>query len=208
MALVLVLWVAVPYFVLQRLPVGPATIMPATALERWVPFDERATWLYLSLFALIPLPPLLMASARQLRQYALGVACIGLVSNGCFLALPTSIARPDAGASDAAYRFVLAVDTERNACPSLHASLAVFTALCGERLLRELARTGRWRAALWAWTVAILYATLATRQHVLADLAGGALVALLAYLATYRRVPAATALGPPPGGIALAGGLR
>jgi membrane-associated phospholipid phosphatase len=79
--------------------------------------------------------------------------------------------------------FLKTMDVAANACPSLHAAFAVFTAIWLERQLREL-HVGRLvRALNWLWCLGILYSTLATRQHVALDtLAGAALGAVIALL--------------------------
>jgi hypothetical protein len=193
MALALHLIVGVPYFVLQRTPVFPITWMPEVGVEQFVPFDERATWLYLSLFVFILLPPLFMQRTQELRRYATGMVLIAMVSHTFFFLLPTAVARPHGSVADPAYRFLLSVDTPLNACPSLHASLAVYSALWAARLLRQARQPGRWHVLTWLWTAAILYATLATRQHVLLDLLGGGLVAVVVYRAIVS--PAAAWIG-------------
>jgi membrane-associated phospholipid phosphatase len=79
--------------------------------------------------------------------------------------------------------FLRTMDVAANACPSLHAAFAVFTAIWFERLLRELG-VGRFvRALNWLWCLGILYSTLAIRQHVVLDtLAGAILGAIIAAL--------------------------
>ena len=166
-------WISVPYFVLQRWVLFPVTRMPAFALDRGVPFVPAAAWLYLSLYLLVPLPPLLTSEAAMLRRFAAGIVVIGLTASVAFLLVPTVTERPDVpSGTDPAFRLVRAADTAGNACPSLHAALAVFAGLAGDRMLRT-SPVG-WRIALWGWVVAILGATLATKQHVVLDLVAGA----------------------------------
>ena len=98
-------------------------------------------------------PPLLTVSRGDLSRYACGIAGIGLISNLIFLFFPTSAPRPVGATGDAAYGLVLASDTPLNACPSLHASLAVFTALWSERLCRHRGHPWGWRMAVSTWTL-------------------------------------------------------
>jgi hypothetical protein len=185
--LVLNLWVAGPYYALQHWVFFAVTPMPETAVDRLIPFSEGAAWLYLSLFLWVPVPPLLTVSRGDLSRYACGIAGIGLISNLIFLFFPTSAPRPVGATGDAAYGLVLAADTPMNACPSLHASLAVFTALWSERLWRHRAQAWGWRMAVWTWTLAVLYATLATKQHVLVDLVAGSMLATAVYAVLCMR---------------------
>ena len=68
------------------------------------------------------------------------------------------------------------IDASGNACPSLHVAFSVFTAICLDRLLRELGAGRSVRAGNWLWCAAIVYSTLATRQHVALDAAAGAVL--------------------------------
>jgi membrane-associated phospholipid phosphatase len=187
LAIVLTLWLAVPYFTLQRYVVFPVTAMPPSALDRLIPFAEVAAWPYLSLFLALPIPPLLFSNTHDLRRYGGGMALIGLISDFCFFFGPTSTSRPVTETLQAAYSLVLATDAPLNACPSLHASLAVFTALCNARLVRPFAHCRRWRLLGWSWAGLIVVATLAARQHVLIDLIAGTLLAVAVDTVVWRK---------------------
>ncbi len=180
-ATLLTLWVSVPYYSLQHAAFFPVRVMQPGVIERAIPFVEGTAWLYLSLYLLLPLAPLGLATRRDVRRFAVSIAIIAFVSHGIFLFWPTSVARVDGAASDFAYRLVVGVDQPLNACPSLHASLAVYSALWCDRLLRRREGAGLGRLGLWTWTLAILYATLALRQHVLVDLLAGAALAALVF---------------------------
>jgi membrane-associated phospholipid phosphatase len=60
--------------------------------------------------------------------------------------------------------------------------VAIFSVLSCEQPLGQNRRNWLWRGLLWLWVLAILYATLATKQHVLIDLVGGGLLAVVIYL--------------------------
>jgi hypothetical protein len=187
LAVLLTLWVTVPYYLLQRWVFFPVHDMQPGPIDRVVSFREEMAWLYLSLYLLVPLAPLGLTTRCQVRRFALDLAVITLISHLTFVLWPTRVARPAGEASDHAYRLVLAVDNSLNACPSLHASLAVYSALWCHRLLRGRRRAGLLRLALWMWTLAILYATLGLRQHVLADLLAGTSLAATVYALPERQ---------------------
>ena len=177
--LALALWVGAPYFALERFPLLPARAMPVTALDRAIPFDDRAVFVYLSLYLLLPIVLAMVARAEQLRRATIGIAVIAAVSHLVFLFHPTYVPseRPGAAITNFVYGLMTGIDRPLNACPSLHASLAVFAALWGQRLSGSC-----WPSVLiWLWTAAIFYSTLATRQHVALDLAAGALLGGLVY---------------------------
>lgn len=173
------LWISGPYHAIQRLSTRPATPMPVLGLDRAVPFASEWTWVYLSVFALAPLPAMLMRDRVLLKRLALEMAVIGLVSNAIFVVWPTSVPRPDAAGTTEEWQTLTTIDRPVNACPSLHASLAVFAALWFLPLGRGRAGGTALVAAAWAWALAVLWATLATKQHVVVDLAAGAALAVL-----------------------------
>lgn len=164
------------YFLLQRFPAFPVTQMPVTALDRLIGFHPYATLLYLSLWLYIPISPWLADNKRELRAYsgALGAMC--LVGLAIFCLWPTAISRPVADDSQSViFRAMVAVDGLNNACPSLHAAFAIFCGFCNHRTLEALGAPRWMRTGNWCWCAGILYATLATKQHVAVDLVGGVL---------------------------------
>jgi branched-subunit amino acid transport protein len=178
--LVFCLWVQLPYFLNQHFVFFPVTVMPATVLDNLVPFVPLATWPYLSLYPGAAAVPLLMVNGRRLLRCTLGFILIGLATHLVFFFWPTAIAVPAFGDVHFLYAFLRDVDGTLCACPSLHASQAVFFALWGNQLLRRAGRRG-WRLALWAWCLVVLVSTLLTKQHVLADLAAGTALAAVVY---------------------------
>jgi len=86
-----------------------------------------------------------------------------------------------------ALQFLKATDVGGNAFPSLHVAFAVFTAVLLARQLRSVGAPSwtQWVNLLWA--LGIVYSTLATRQHVLLDVIGGTLLAVLVSWASPKR---------------------
>jgi fatty acid desaturase/membrane-associated phospholipid phosphatase len=176
-----------PYFLIQYHPLFPAALVPATSVDRLIPFVQPAAWIYLTLYVLLALPLFLCREAGALRNMAFGFAWVTAVSHIVFLLWPTAIAwpYPPGTIRDPALRLVLFVDTARNAMPSLHASLAVYCALCVGRLLRRNAA----HPAIWAWTLLILSATLLAKRHVFLDLLAGGMLGAFAYVVLFRPQP-------------------
>ncbi|MCY1557967.1 PAP2 superfamily protein [compost metagenome] len=69
--------------------------------------------------------------------------------------------------------FLKTFDAAGNAFPSLHVSFSVFACLVLARQLREAGAPGWLRLLNVFWAVAIVYSTMAVRQHVLIDVLGG-----------------------------------
>jgi membrane-associated phospholipid phosphatase len=80
-----------------------------------------------------------------------------------------------------------AADRGGNAFPSLHVAFAVYSGAIIASELRSFSAPPWLRAANWVWCAAIVYSTLATRQHVAIDVAGGLVVAAVALLACGSR---------------------
>ena len=160
------------YFLLLNFHVFPVREMPVTALDRLITFQPGALLLYLSLYLYIALVPWLLDNKRDLIACCLASSGLCLVGLVIFLFWPTAIPRLES----AAYRPLIAIDGPGNACPSLHAAFAVFSASCIDRLARHLGDRGLARSLSWLWCLGILYATLATKQHVAVDLLAGAVL--------------------------------
>jgi membrane-associated phospholipid phosphatase len=169
------------YFYNQHHVARPVHEMGLTFLDRAVPFRSCFVLLYESLYVMMPIAPFLMARKRPLLKYGAGIALLGTVANCFFHFLPTACPRPSSEGTCAPYKMLVSVERPLNACPSLHAAMAVYTALGFEIVFRELGLSRWWRLPVWAWSAAILYATMATKQHVVWDLAAGSALGAAAW---------------------------
>lgn len=182
--LTLNLWVYGPYLFLQHYDFFPIATMPLTFLDRLIPFWPWTVWIYLSIYLLMPAGPFLMDNRQQLLRYAIGIMLIGLIADAIFLFWPTSCPRPDVAGANAAYGALITIDNPLHAFPSLHAAFAVYSAMCGMKVLSDVSNSRLLSAALWIWATLILLATLTTKQHVIADIVAGSLLGV----GTYRCV--------------------
>lgn len=182
----------VGYFHLLRNPSGPVTVMPLTALDHAIPFQPAALWAYLSLWFYVGIPAGLMLGLRQLSLYGLWVGGLCLSGLALFWLFPTAIppqAVPVDVAQHPGFAILQGVDAAGNACPSMHVASAVFSAVWIARLLREVGAPGWTQAVNAAWVLAIVYSTLAIRQHVALDALAGTALALLWVLPSLRWFP-------------------
>lgn len=168
------------YLYLLKNPAHAVTEMPLTAVDRWLSFNPSALPAYLSLWLYTSLPPALMLEWRDLTRYgwSIGAVCVsGLL---VFYWFPTAV--PPAMVDWSmypAFDFLKKIDTAGNACPSLHVAAAAFS---GIWLHRQLCEMGAGRGVLLVnslWGAAILYSTLATKQHVFLDLLAGLALGLV-----------------------------
>ncbi len=186
----------VGYFHVLRHPVFPIRQMPLTAIDRWIGFYPPALLAYVSLWFYVGIPPALLLTVRELIRYGLWIGALCSAGLLCFLLWPTAIAPPgmDIGHYPG-FQVLAGVDAKANACPSLHVATAVFSAIWLDRLLAEMNSAPIVRRINWLWFALIAYSTLATKQHVALDVAGGlALGSVMAWLSLRGReaVPSAS----------------
>lgn len=177
----------VAYFWVLRNPAFAVTVMPLTAIDQAIPFS--AAWLpaYLSLWVYVSLPPALIGDRAALDRYGLCVGGLCLLGLGLFLLWPSAIP-PGLVDWDAHPGMALlkGIDAAGNACPSMHVATALFSALWLERLLREVGAPSAVRVGNALWCAAIIYSTLAVKQHVFLDALGGVVLGLAVALPSLR----------------------
>lgn len=169
------------YFWLLENPFFPVRVMPLTAVDRWVPFRPGLLPVYVSLWIYISLAPGLAKDLRELRAIAWGAWGLAAAGLGIFALWPTAV---PAGSIDwdghGMLGLLKGVDAAGNACPSLHVAFAVLAAMWFTRLLRTTG-AARWVHGFnWTWCAAIVFSTVAIRQHVVLDVAAGAALGVAA----------------------------
>lgn len=175
----------VGYVYLLKHPTYRTTTIPTTWLDHVVTFQPSALPVYLSLWFYVSIPPILMATRRQIVTYGIRISALCLVAFTVFYFWPNAV--PPANIDWARYpgvAFLKGVDAAGNACPSLHVATAVFSALW---LHWRLQRLGLGRASQLinvAWCIAIAYSTMATKQHVAIDVFAGAILGVTAAVLT------------------------
>ncbi|HJV26962.1 MAG TPA: phosphatase PAP2 family protein [Aromatoleum sp.] len=177
------------YFAILRQPMLTPTTMPRLAVDAWIPFSTAAFPVYASLWVYVSLPPAFIDNLRPLWWFAVWMSGLCLFCLGIFWFLPTAV--PAAGIDWSLYpelALIKQVDAAGNACPSLHVASSVFAALWLERIARSVGAPValRWGNALFC--VAILWSTMATRQHVALDVVAGIVVGLAFALPSVRHV--------------------
>jgi membrane-associated phospholipid phosphatase len=166
------------YFLVMRHPLSSVSVMPLTAIDELVGFWPPSFFLYATLWAYIALGTALARDFRELAAFGAASLAMIVVGLGVFMLAPTRI--PDFAIDWTQYpslAFLKKVDVSGNACPSLHAAFAVFTAVVVHRQLTAV-RAGRALLVLnLLWCLGILYSTIATRQHVALDVIAGIVLA-------------------------------
>jgi fatty acid desaturase/membrane-associated phospholipid phosphatase len=169
------------YFGTLHATLFPATPMPTTALDSAIPFAPTFVISYFSFFVLILMPIFFIEDRRELHDAVFGFGIIVVVSGIAFLFWPTAVT---ANYSSPLLKGLLALDGPKNACPSMHGSLSIYCALCMQRHLRTAAA----RIGLWAWALLIMASALLIKRHVAIDMAAGAGLGWMVYLAFFRPI--------------------
>lgn len=180
------------YFYLLSNPAYPATVMPVTGLDRLIGFEPLALPVYLSLWVYVSLLPAFFATRPELYRYGLAMTLMCVVGLSIFYFWPTAAPAPDIDWTR--YRDVdllKSIDASGNAFPSLHVATAFFSGVWFHHLLRRFGAPLWILLFNWAWCIAIIYSTLAIRQHVAVDVGAGLVLGgLAAWLSMRYRAPA------------------
>jgi membrane-associated phospholipid phosphatase len=185
------------YFHLLKNPTGPPWIMPRTPLDDLIPFQPYALFPYLTLWVYVGVAPGLQRSFLDLLVYGMWSGALCLAGLGMFYAWPTQVPPLGLDASGfPGFALLQGVDAPGNACPSMHVAIAIFTALWIEQQLREVGVPKGWRVANWGWFCAIVYSTLAVKQHVVLDVVAGALLGAAVAVASFYWRPSRTRRRP------------
>jgi len=168
------------YFGVMSRALPHAWVLPLTPLDRWLELRVAALPLYASLWLYLALPPAFAKDLRELTAFALHAALMSAIALAVFWFMPTAVPIfPIDGAQHPALHFLKTTDAAGNAFPSLHVSFAVFACAVLMRQLREVGAPVWARALNVLWAAGIVYSTMAVRQHVAIDVAGGLLLGLL-----------------------------
>lgn len=162
------------YIYLLKHPVFPVAIMPVTGVDRLIVFEPMALPFYLSLWTYVSLPPMLMRTRGEIVEYGVWIGVLCLVALFIFYFWPSAV--PPANIDWAKYPgvdFLKGVDAAGNACPSLHVATAVFSAFWLHLRLPSAGFGRGWRLFSACWCMAIVYSTMATKQHMAIDVVAG-----------------------------------
>ena len=175
------------YLVIAGIVHGGPVHVPAIELDRMIPVQAAWAPVYLSLFLAALLPAFVLHQPELIERTVRAYLAAWLAAYVFFLAYPTLSPRPESTTGDGftawMLRTIWASDVRYNCFPSLHVAQCFIAALACHRV-----HTGVGNAAL-AWAAAVSLSTLFTKQHYVADVLGGIVLAGLAYAAFIRPFP-------------------
>lgn len=187
------MWVFfIGYFYLLRNPARPVLVMPLTWLDHAISHQPGAFAAYVSLWVYVGIPAGLMLRLRDLIVFGAWAAALCGAGLLIFYLVPTAVPPPVITADlsqHAGFALLQGVDAAGNACPSLHVATALFSALWIDRLLRHVCAPRWLRVFNAVWLLAIVYSTLAIKQHVVLDAVAGAALGGLFAWASLRWFP-------------------
>ncbi len=187
------LWTAgwcIPFFALVygytnwRAKYARVTYSFAFDWEAGIPFIPSMILPYMSLNLMIFTPAFFMQPG-DIRRLGRAVAAAMVMSGGVFYLMPAPIGfvRPsDVPGWNFLYDIVWGLDGVNNTLPSMHVALAAITILLLWRALPKI-----WKGVYVVWFSLVIASVLFTWQHHLADIFGGLIVGIIAYMAT--KVP-------------------
>jgi hypothetical protein len=169
------------YFSLLRMPVFPVVTMPTTWVDDAIGFWPPAFYIYTSLWLYTALVPALQPTFLRLIAYGCGIGSLCLTGLVVFLFFPTAVPFTASADwfNDPSLSLLRKIDMSGNACPSLHVATAIFTAMCLNKLLRDMRCPSWLSVANWVWCTLIVYSTMGIKQHVMWDVVAGLMLALL-----------------------------
>jgi len=178
------------YFYVQQHPAYTPIVMPITTLDRLIPFQPYALLAYVSLWIYVGAGPGLQRTYTEIAVYGLWMSALCVTGLAIFYFWPTQTPPlVQSPSTSSAFAVLHRLDKTGNACPSMHMAAAIFTLGRVDDVLR-LTRSPLWLRLINAlWFLAIVYSTLAVKQHVALDDAGGALLGLVFLALSLRWRP-------------------
>jgi membrane-associated phospholipid phosphatase len=158
---------------------GRALIDMTTPMDLWIPFDPRGVLIYLGCYLFWAVSFVRMAQLDCWYSIMTAEVCAKLVCLVLFLAVPTTNVRPQVTGNsifDAALRLVYTLDAPRNLFPSIH---CLDSWICFEGLRGRQEVSKGYQAFSCIFALLVCLSTLLTRQHVIADVLAGVLLAEL-----------------------------
>lgn len=178
----------VAYFYLMQHHFFAITQVPVVFLDTLIPFDDRFLTLYLSLWVYVSLPAALLRSRQELFMYGKYSLVLSIVGVGVYLFFPTSIAQdPSQWAASVEISKLKSTDMNANAFPSMHVASALFAYFWLNKQFSQMNAPVMVYGISALWCIGIVYSTMAIRQHLFIDVAGGIILGIIVAISTLKH---------------------
>lgn len=159
------------------------------AADALFPFVPQAALIYLTISPLLLIAPFLIKTPDRLLPFGLTLVFELLVALAVFYVMPVLPPVIDASRANGWLMWIAdSVNLDGNSFPSLHVALSVSAIIAYLPLLK-----GYWKTGFIVWGLLIVLSTMLTRQHGLADVAGGLVLAFGAMTFVYPKACSALA---------------
>ncbi len=168
------------YFAVNELSMGRKAATLSTPLDTAIPLVAGWVFIYSVAVPMCFTPAIFVRRIGQVRTAFVGFTVAMTLAVAVFLAYPVEMLRPPVPwgqTGDWLLDFTYKLDRPYNCFPSLHVGLDVYAALCCWAVNRVAG------GAIWVMAGLISLSTLFVKQHYLADVAGGFLLAWVSYRA-------------------------
>ena len=176
------------YLVIARSAAVGTLHAPVLPWDRAVPLQPTWALIYGALYMfLIVLPVFVVREGDHIRRTFWAYVAVWITAYVCFFIYPTVAPRPAELVGDGfslwGLRFLYDADPPYNCFPSIHVAHSFVSALTCLRLSRRLGLAALFCASL------VAVSTLFTKQHYIADVVAGVLLAFVAYVTILRGYP-------------------
>jgi hypothetical protein len=168
------------YFSILTWPHHTVFEVPLTWLDQQIPFTPSAYGVYISLWVYVSLPPAFLGNLKVLLNFGGWVSALCVVGLIAFWLFPTKT--PIFDINWALYpelAQIKSMDASGNACPSMHVATAVFSAFWIDAILVAATAPYMLRCISILHCIAIIWSTMAIRQHVVLDALTGAVLGMV-----------------------------
>lgn len=185
-------WNAIIYWGARQLAGGKPHYSMETWLDARIPLMPAALFVYFGCYLFWGVNYVLIARQEKAAMYRFFAADFisRIVCFLFFVLLPTTNMRPEIAGSGwlaDGMRFLYRVDAADNLFPSIHCLVSWF---CYLGIRRDTRIPGWYKGCSALLAVLVFASTLLTKQHVLADVVGGVVLAeLCMYLSGHSRLP-------------------
>ncbi|MCK6612219.1 MAG: phosphatase PAP2 family protein [Bacteroidia bacterium] len=163
------------YLLLQRIHPFQVHVLTPHAIDHSISFQLWAFWPYQSLYLYSALLLFLLPNKDSDKRFFFLYLFTALSCFVFFFTWPTSIQRPQSDGLPLYYRWFVEVEKEGNAFPSMHVALAGIALYAAWDALKSV----KLKLIFGAWMLLICYSTLVLKQHLVLDVLGGLVIALL-----------------------------